>query len=244
LEDVVRVDEALEDFGLTSNEIKLYLASLKLGVSRIQDVARQAGILRTTAYEVVKSLVAKGVVGTVIKSGILFVEAVDPSRFENLLDEKRAKIQVVLPFLNHLKKSVIEKPQVEFYEGKEGLKTILEDILRTRTQYCVIANYAIFKVLDFYFPNFVRRRVKQKVFARVIQERTPELVQAKKRDKEELREMRFSPVVFSSNVFIYANNAAFLTVSRDEPVGVLIRNKEISDTLRQFFELIWKSSSD
>ncbi len=49
-------EEALRSLGLTDKEIKVYLASLQLGVSLVQKIASTAGLNRTSAYDLLKSL--------------------------------------------------------------------------------------------------------------------------------------------------------------------------------------------
>src|SRR3989344_4103194 len=194
---------ALKGAGLKMNEIKVYLAVLELGSTRIHNVAKRAGILRTTAYEVVKPLTKKGLISTVIKSGVLHLEAVDPQKLEKILEENLTNIRKIVQKLRQLKHSVKEKPSVELYEGKEGLKTILEDVLRQEKTYCAYANYTIFRLLQSYSPNFVKKRIDKKIFARIIQERVKSLIRTKDRNVQEYRALKFSPVVFKSNVFIY-----------------------------------------
>lgn len=234
------VVEALEAFGLRPNEIKVYLAALQLGTARVNSVAKKAGILRTTAYEVAKSLVDKGIAGTVIKAGVVYLEVIDPRQLEGLLQEKQAMMHKVLPELIGMKQSVREKPAVELYEGKEGLKTILQDILKTKKTFCAYTNYRIFRLLQFTMPQFVKKRIENKIFARIIQQKVKPLIRMKEQNIREYRDMRFSPVVFKSNVFIYGDNVALLNVSKREPIGVVIRNKDIANTQRQVFEMLWK----
>src|SRR3989344_161295 len=137
----MNINEALKDWGLNDKEAKVYLATLQLGLSRVNDIAKKAGILRETTYFVLNSLIQKGLVGYVLKSGVKFFEAADPGKFISILKEKETKMKEILPNLEEIKKSIIEKPVVELYEGKEGLKTILDDIIKTKQPMWAYANY-------------------------------------------------------------------------------------------------------
>lgn len=236
------IEQNLRQLGLNDNEIKMYLANLQLGTARIQKIAKKSGILRTTAYEVVKSLVNKGLASTVIKSGVMYVDSADPHKLEEILKERLNAVKEILPQLDALKNTILEKPSVELYEGKEGLKTIFEDIIITKKEMWGYANYKIFEVLEFYFPQFVHRRIKNKIRARIIQQKVKQLIRVNETNEKEYREMRFSNVIFKSNVFIYGDNIALITVKENELIGVVIRNKDIADTQRQVFELLWESS--
>ena len=51
--------------------------------------------------------------------------------------------------------------------------------------------------------------------------------------------MRFSPIIFKSNVFIYGDKIAMINVTKEQPIGIIIKNKIIADTQRQVFEILW-----
>ena len=52
----------LQKIGLSSNEVKCYLASLALGPSTVREIATRAGVNRVNAYGAVKALTEKGLV--------------------------------------------------------------------------------------------------------------------------------------------------------------------------------------
>ena len=235
----MNINEALKDWGLNDKEAKVYLATLQLGLSRVNDIAKKAGILRETTYFVLNSLIQRGLVGYVLKSGVKFFEAADPGKFISILKEKETKMKEILPNLEEIKKSIIEKPVVELYEGKEGLKTILDDIIKTKQPMWAYANYKIFELLQFEFPHFVEKRIRNKIYARIIQERVPSLKRTSGVNRKEYRGMRFSPIVLKSNVFIYGDRVALINVSERNPIGVIIEDRIIADTQRQIFNILW-----
>jgi len=56
-------------------------------------------------------------------------------------------------------------------------------------------------------------------------------------------EYRFLPskFVFPSTTAIYEDKV-FIIMWSAKPIGILIRGKEISDSYKKFFEILWKSS--
>ncbi|MBW2966740.1 hypothetical protein KY342_06575 [Candidatus Woesearchaeota archaeon] len=235
------IEENLKEFGLTDKEIKVYLALLKLGTALVQDIAKKAGTYRTYTYEILKSLKEKGLVSYVIKSGKQYFEVAEPEKLLNILKEKEGKIGKIMPDLKKIYKSAVEKPKIEFYEGKEGLKTILDDLIRTRKEilvYCSTRKQL--QLLRFYFPNFIRRRVKAKIRTKVITERSKEAIEIHKKDKEELREMKFLPkdMEFPTSTNIYGNKVAILSLEKDI-VGIIIESESITNSQRMVFDLLW-----
>src|SRR3989344_3029284 len=238
-------EQILKEYGLSDNEIKVYIASLSKGTSKVNEISKKAGLLRTTTYEVLKSLVEKGLVSYAIKSKVRYFEAADPNKLVRILEEKKEKIKSILPELEFLKQSVTEKPTIEFYEGKEGLKTILDDIIKTQPKEMLqLGSAKIFETLNFYFPHWIKRRVKSKIYARILQENVQTIQELKKRDMLELREIRFLPKNFKINTHaqIYSNKVAIITLNKEELIGVVIENKDIVETQKSLFEELWKTA--
>jgi len=54
--------------------------------------------------------------------------------------------------------------------------------------------------------------------------------------------VRFLPEKYSNpvSINIYSDKIALILWSREEPLAILIKNKEISRGYRKYFELLWK----
>ncbi|MBT5021481.1 hypothetical protein HOK51_01380 [Candidatus Woesearchaeota archaeon] len=235
---------ALKEFGLTNKETQVYLALLNLGTSLVQEISRKAGTYRTYTYEILKSLKEKGLVSYVIKSGKQYFEPAEPDKLINILKEKQAKINDILPDLKEIYKQTSDKPKIEVYEGKQGIKTILDDILRSKQELLIYGSTKKqIKLLNFYFPSYIKRRIKAKIRAKVITEMSKEGIEVQKKDSECLRETRLLPkeMDFPTTTNIYGNKVAILSLD-GEPTGIIIDNKAIADTQRMIFDLFWKAT--
>ncbi len=179
------MEDELREFGLTEKEIKVYIALLKLGSALVQDISKKAGTYRTYTYEVLKSLKEKGLVSYVIKSGKQYFEVAQPEKLINILKEREEKIKKILPTLENIYNSSPEKPKIEVYEGKEGLKSIYDDMIKTKRE---ILAYGSAKkqieLMQFYFPNFIKRRVKEGIKTKVIIEKSEDSLKLSKNDKK------------------------------------------------------------
>lgn len=236
----------LQKMGLNNNEAKAYFELLKLGQSKVSGIVKRMDMPRTSVYNILDSLIAKGMVSYIIKSGVKHFEAVDPERLLLKEKEKLNSLKSVLPYLKKVKESVKEKPSVELFEGKEGLKTILEIILKMpeKSTLYAYANSDLFERLHYYFPNFIKRRAKQKIYAKIIQEKTSLMRKYKKSGKSLLLTMKFVPERFDSNVFVFGNKIAMITFRNNNLLGVLIENKSISKTQKTVFDKLWKSATE
>ncbi len=234
----------LEDFGLTEKEVKVYLSNLKIGSSRVNEIAKQAGILRETTYFVLKSLIDKGLVNYVIKSGVKYFEAASPNKLLTILKEKEEKINSVLPQLLIMERSITEKPKVELYEGREGLKTVIDDLIKTGDEILTFSSTkSLIQKLRFYFPNYIRRHVKENIPIKVLTERSPETEELRKSGKKELRELRFisKKYEFPNAIYIYGNKIAILDLEKNL-IGIIIESSALNKTFRTIFNIAWDSA--
>lgn len=234
--------QVLNSLGLNDNEIKVYLEILKMGSSKVNEIAKRTNLPRTTIYNILDSLIAKGIVSYIVRSGVRYYEAADPKRLLTMQEEKLSNLKSILPELEKIKKSIGKRPFIEIYEGIEGLKTILEEILKMPKKSVLYAyvNNDLFEYLQFYFPHFIERRAKSKIYAKIIQEKSPTMVELRKKEKKLLLNMKFSMERFDSNVFIFEDKVALITFSKEALLGILIEDEKIANTQRQVFNYLWK----
>ncbi|MBI4021633.1 MAG: helix-turn-helix domain-containing protein [Candidatus Aenigmarchaeota archaeon] len=238
------MENGLRAAGLTEREAKVYLALLRRGPSAVHEIAEEAGIYRTYAYEVLRSLRRKGLVSSLAKDGRRCVEAADPEKLLSAMKEREAQVRAAMPALRQLSRSLPQKPRIAVFEGKEGLRTILDDIIRTGQDIMVIGSTARqLEVLHHSFPAFIRQRVKAGLQTRVITERSRLTLAKQRQGRAELREVRFFPrdTDFPVAVNIYGRKVAMLAMGRN-PVGIIIEDEGIAKAHAFMFSMLWGSA--
>ena len=225
--------EALRALGLNEKEIAVYLALLQLGSSLVQDIAGMAKLNRTSTYDLLASLEKKGFVSYTIKSGKRYYQATDPEKIIDLLHEKENLVKKALPELTALRKTVSKRPRVEVYVGKEGLKSIFEQILRESKSFIAIGSKKnLVKLFKFYFPFFVKRRIKKGIKVKVIIDDVP---------LDKTVEYKIIKKKMKTVTYIFNDKIAMISLEEKEPIGILIQEKNFVDTYRMMFDIIWKS---
>ena len=238
------LENILKDYGLDERETALYLASLGLGQASMAELAKKAGIKRTTAYLSFQLLEKKGLMGSFkMSSGLKFVA----TRPEALLEKAQRQLEEIKLALPQLK-SITEKaggPRIYYYEGKEGYFTAAEDSLKTaNTTIRHIGSLAeIHKVVSFdydanhYVPTRVQRHILFK--ALYFKSELGENIQ-KRNHAAELREMKYLPEKYleKTSTLIYGDKVAIFS-SRKELITVVIESKTIVEAERKKFDLIW-----
>lgn len=122
--------ETLQEIGLSLNEARIYEALLELGESSVSTVATRTSIHRRNVYDAVNRLVDKGLISPIISAKESRYVAVEPEKLLEIVDEKRTKLQNVLPELRKLFLEKKAKEGVFIFKGVEGFSNVARDILR------------------------------------------------------------------------------------------------------------------
>lgn len=239
--------EALRKFGLAEKEAKVYLCLLGLGEALASEVAAKTNIPRQLIYDLFERLIELGLVSFVIKDNKKYFRAAPPEQLTSILREKEGAIQEVMPELKKIQAfEEHKKPKIEVYEGVEGMKTILNDVLRTETKELIVygSSKSSFEVMPIFMENWHNRRIKQKLKVRIIYNETEETKKRIKEHKQTLKlmEVRFLSVkaLTPTATLIYGNKIALTVWLKNEPYATLIESKELKEVYKEYFETIWK----
>ena len=242
----MNAEDALKNFGLNEKEIKIYLALLEIGISKVNNISEKADIMRETAYGILKSLKEKGLVSHVIKSGVMYYSAAEPEKLIQILKDKEKNINEILPQLKEFKKFIYKKAKVEFYEGSEGVKTVYREIIKEpHKEIYSFLNLNIFSRLLPYFAHQISTERKEKrIKSLALVDDSPEAKEVTQRDKKEYRETRISKIVkdMKAGVYVFGNSIAFFSFSQKEPVAVVIENEDIAKSMELIFKHFWDES--
>jgi len=233
----------LKELGLSDKETEVYITLLPLGKINLQEIAKRIELPRTTIYNTLNYLSGKGLVSRIIRSGVTYFEAVEPSKFLDTLNQKKELLLSVLPELEGLKKEIKFSSSVEIYEGFKGVSTILNEVFKVKQEVFYFGSYSksleILKHLPEHSGNL---RLDKKIHAKIIIDPYDEERFHKSLYKK-ITEMRFLESLkdFPCMIFIFGNSVAIYTVTGDV-IGVIIRNKEVSRAIKIIFDLYWKIS--
>ncbi len=250
----MRYHVILEQLGFSENEIKVYTALLELDSGSVIQITKQAGINRTSCYDVLESLIKKGLVSKFRKKKKIFFSAADPRRLTSYLDRekeeyekkinfKKEQIKEILPELISLINPRGTHPRVSFYEGEKGMREAYEDTLTATDGIMAYANVdAVHKGLPNFFPEYYSRRAGLKIPIKAIFENNEAGKELTTHDHQELRESIILPdknLHFTPEINVYNNK--MLVASWKEKMAVIIESKELADLQRLIFKLLWSA---
>lgn len=228
--------EILKQLGFLDAEVDVYLALLRKGQAPVSELYQATGLHRTHIYDLLEKLCEKGLVGVFIQSGKKHFQVVSPQRLLVYCDERKTQVQALLPDLEQLMQKPSEAVQVELFKGKEGLKTVLQDVLKTGKDYCVMGSIKQFeKILEFALPSFLRNIEKAGIHERVLCDKTEKIEKANTGKYRTLD----SNYLFPSSFWVYGDKIALFVWSAPYFV-VVIENKEIAQTYQAYFDFFWQ----
>jgi len=243
------LEEALEKYGLSDKEAKIYLACLELGSATALEIAKKSKITRSTVYSVLDSLMAKTLITEFEQKKIKHYKAEDPQKIINLAKDKHDVIKSVFPELKNLYLSQKSKPQITYYQGKEEIKEMYNDILRMKNlkEYVMIALESEWLTADpQFFTEFKKQRAKLKIKTRMINEDSPIARKGKQQARQTLTEVKLLPKNFpwqpTGGVYIFDNKIILVSYSKDI-AAIEIVNKNIAGLLKMNFEFMWSNLS-
>ena len=241
---------SLLDTGLSAKEADVYLAMLELGPSSVQDIAKKAGINRTTTYVMMEGLKRHGLMSSFEKGKKVMFVAENPQYLLTLLTNrlaeetaKRDRMVSFIPQLMAIFNAVEDKPKVRFFEGEETYGIIRREMSEGRERnwefYAVdesstkLATYQEeerialsrqlrnARLLMAIKPGFTPRYFDQKAF--------------------EARMIDYVQFPFTGSITVAGNKVCILTM-RSHGMGIIMDSKEISDIFRAMYEAVWKSA--
>lgn len=241
----------LKRLGFSDKEIKVYLKLLEYGAISVRGLAEISGLNRGTTYDVLKKLQEDGLVNYFEKDSKQRFVAEDPEKLLDLLHNKKNdlektedKIKEFIPQLRSMQDDGDDStPSTKLYEGRTGIRMILDDILNTleksddrEKEYCIYSAMDASEDINDAYPDFTKKRIDIGI-------RVKSISLAKGGKLHGLDERRWLSTDEKSATFIlvYFGKCAF--ISRDKagaPVGVIIENKKLYDTQKIIFSELWK----
>jgi len=208
----MELESTLQEIGLEEREIKVYLALLELDESTVLPIATKAGVKRTYTYDILSDLIKKGLVTYVEKNGRRRYIAEDPKQLDTMLKERLQRFHEVLPELKSLYNRNANKPKVRFFEGKEQVATLYDE-LGEATEYASLASPDHFyellgtEYLDKLTTKIVRKKIKvRELFAHSYSE-----VHFEKQYTKGVQEVRLLPaeVEIDTDMLIFTHKKMF-----------------------------------
>ena len=240
----MEINEVLNNIGLNQKEASVYLALLELGTATVHPIATKANIKRPTTYLILEDLQQKGMVSVIPREKKVMYTAESPEKFISDLNKKQELVKRFMPNMLALYNSKAEKPQVQFFEGKEAMGGVYERILKSKKVdfFCTIKD-AIAAFPEYPFRIMDTANSGSMKFRELLSREAGDIEYAKKMRHTENYQHRFLPtgmILMTDNV-LFDGNIAFFSY-QPYMFAVQISSQGIYQSLQTIFDVAWSAS--
>ena len=253
-----KLEKDLIKIGLSEKESQVYLSSLSLGPSSVQNIAKKSNVNRVTTYVMIEQLTQKGLMSSFTKGKKKLYSAERPNRLMSLIHEREkelkdqeAQFRSVIPQLNAVMARSDNKTQVRFYEGVEGTKATHE-LLRVE-----LANGGITEYREFIVPSLSdgifeegdspardearKLIVKNKIKAKKIYFLDSDIGRKDTFFFDTKQHAKYLPAAsypLNCEIGIYGNLVVFYLVSDDHNT-VVVDDEIVAASIKMMFDIAW-----
>lgn len=251
------IEDVFDKLGLGPLEARVYLGLLRQGAAPAGSLSKKLGLPRATLYDALDRLTCAGLVQQTAQDDVKLWCAEHPEILLRLTQGRldawqklQAQLNTIVPKLVQEARLDYTKPHFQYFEGQNGIRHILQDMLLYRD--CeTLAFWPVRDMLDAlgedFFSELNKARIRQNLYTRAIWPRSKTV------DLQKFpcfgigsgfkREIRLAPpeVDCSMGYWAYASKTAFIS-SRAECFGFIVESNELRQLLSTQFEILWALS--
>ena len=240
------MEQELRDFGLSDNEIKVYLALLNTGAMKPTEIAKHTGFARPYIYDVLQRLQEKGITGTIVQNQKRCYVALPPKQFVELTKQRLEALEKVAEKLEMLRMKPAQTIHVEMQTGRYVFRTLLNDILihlkkgdeslwyGVDDDFLITMDPLIKPRLDQYLAKIVRSGITERLIVKVGNKILP---QAKTTTYRFLPKKTIGNLAFVT----YADRLAIFLWGEPNHL-IFIQNKEVASSYKNQFDILWEKA--
>ena len=232
--------------GFNDKKAKIYMALLDLGEATAAEVAKKAGLKRTTVYNILPELIQESLVSSTTHKDRKYFYIDSPKDLKMQTEYRLSQIESLIQKLIPLHSLSHDKPSLKIHEGIHGLEKTYQDVVDTLSPGEIHRAYLgssemyqdIHKDL---IAKWAKVRVKKNCPTRMITSDNPaarEWIKTSKEDKREIKIVK-DLTYLNGELKIYGNKVA-LTSYREDYLTIVIESKDVANVLRSMFDMLWQ----
>lgn len=228
--------QVLIEQGFVEREAKIYLLLIKEGDLPALQIARKIKIDRTTVYDILEKLQTKGLISVYTENNTKKFHSLEPDKLLTYFKEKYYSLEKIIPDLKKISRDNDGVVKCELFSGKDGLKTVLKDLISSKDDYKVINIKKEFEdILGYFNDQGVLRLDEFKAKEIAIVEKESDFKKLKNGEYRYLDKKLISPIT----TLIYKDSVVFF-IWTDPYFAVRIQNKSLIKAQEEYFDLLWK----
>ena len=235
-----------EDLGLTSAEVKVYIAALGVGSSSVGLILEKSDLQNSVVHRALNSLIEKGLISYLFDGKKKIYSATDPECFYDFIDEKKKRFSEVLPELKEKQLRAKTKNNATVYYGLKGIKEVYYKLINSGgKEYNTYGGgkRVTFDVMgDNWWKAFHTKRIAKKIPSRQVFDTTIEEF-GKKLSQRPITKIKFLPSDFEQLAeTVIIGDLVAIVIFTETPYALLIKDPIVADSYRKNFEVLWKKA--
>jgi len=234
--------EELQKLGLTENESKVYLALLEVGSTTAGQIIKKTKLHRNIVYDNLEKLIGEGLVSFVVIRNIKNFEITSSSELKEYIEKQKRDIldkekivNKILPEIED-KRAIERKQEASIFRGNRGLKTITEEMTKSKTEIMVFGTgWGMKETMGAYYEQWHLKLRKNRIRARILLPENKKGLYLKPFTARYLKEENILP----STIVIWENKVLNI-MWENEPIAVLIISDKSARSYKNYFEVLWK----
>ncbi|MEI7621611.1 MAG: helix-turn-helix domain-containing protein [Candidatus Moraniibacteriota bacterium] len=238
----------IESIGLKNKDAKIYLALLELGNASASQIAKVAKIKRPTTYLILEELKKNGFVSQSAGNKTKKYQAISP---EIILAKKKTDLKnfaEMIPFLQTLQNKSGMRPKISYFTDNEGILNVYEDLNYAKEAFYISSYQKINEHFGHKLAQWTKNYEKNfyKVDAKHLVPNTEAELPFAQQFAKAGQKVRLLPKEkrFDTDLVLTENKLSISSLTDEQPFLVLIESKQLADSLRPIFEIIWEASQE
>lgn len=234
----------LKEIGLTEAQIKVYMSLIELGEVTSGSIIKKSGLQSSVVYHALNQLLELGLISFISKGKRKYFSAKSLSNLLNFIDDKKTRIE---DLIKKIPTKRIENKTAEVFSGWRGIYSVFNIILeelKEGSEYLAFAGDSTEeypKEAISLFREFQKKRTYNSYNVKIIANEISKMNIKKYKYYNEFGKpkYRFVNGLSPSEIIIFNNSIVHLSL-KENPMAILIRNKDIAYSYKQFFNNLWK----
>lgn len=250
-------EEILQKAGFSREQALIYSFLIKNGPAPARKISLNTEIKRGLLYKVLDQLNEIGLIEKIDKEGsVAIFKPKHPSDIVDKLEQKKKELQNASESLKVVVGQMISdfnlisgKPNVQYFEGLSGVKTVLEDTLYAKEE---ILAYGDLESIEKYIKDindwYVKERVKFQVKKKGLVLDTPfnrDFLSNYAKDVTDTRLIKMQSEPFATIMQIYDDKISYITFNDNGKniISMIITNPHIYEMHKKLFETHWNQAT-
>jgi len=239
--------------GLTKDEARAYETLIKKGALPASSLGRLIAISsRPLIYKVLEGLMTKGLVEKRDEVGaIARFYPTHPLKLKEWTEKERERAEQSLTAVDGVVDKLVSefnlssgKPGVRYYEGRSGVRAVLNDSLSAKTP---IYSYTDVEQVETHYKDLVgpylKERERRQILKKLLLDDTTftrNLYAGAEETQSEVRLIEKSQNPYKVAIQIYDDKVSYVTLNPGKEMAIIIQDKEIAALQQHLFEQLYK----